>query len=1131
MKKSLIWTGVVSALALGVQAQAAERHAVKQSNHAMSAFTKQGKDVKQALKSQYKLSGDYQFKSISSMKDAKGNSHQRIQQMYKGIPVWGEQVTQHENNRTAKTYISGHIITQIEKDIDGDVKPTLSKSAVIDSVKEKAEGKLGKLHSYSRTNADLIIFFNDRLGMAHLAYHVEIMAKNERNEIVRHMFIVDAKRDIILKNWNALMHIDVTGPGGNEKTGRYDYGTDYDALDGSTDGAGTCTLENANVRAVDLNHTTDTSNNTPYSFACTDSVAENTYKEINGAYSPINDAFYFGNVTFDMFDEWYDASPLPFQLSMKVHYSNNYQNAFWDGQAMTFGDGGSTFYPLVDINVSVHEVSHGFTQFNSNLIYSGEPGGINEAFSDIAGEAGEYYWKGEVDWFVGGDIMKTADGLRFFETPSNDGVSIDHYDDYYNGIDVHYSSGVFNRAYYLLANMEGWNPRTAFDVFVLANQAYWTPSTTFAEGACGVINAANDLEYQWLDVYVAMSAVGAVCTDSASDTDGDSMSDVAELIIGFDPENAADGEEDFDGDGISNKLELLKGFDPKDMDSDDDGLTDNEEYLNTGTDAANSDSDSDGMPDGWEVMFGLNPLNDADAAMDADEDGMSNLKEYFDQTDPTDANDFYVVKPVSLYDFENESLADFNLSVYSPYGFEISDAFSTSGNFSAANVDINDDEIAGITLNFIAEEGQMSFDLKTSTEANYDFFYLILDGQIVFEQSGDVDWQTIGGPISAGAHSITFLYYKDFIVSSNEDTIWIDNFYYTGYVKDLDGDTMDDTWETNHGLDPENAADADGDLDSDGLTNAEEFAANTNPTVADTDADGLSDADELNVHMTNPVAADSDGDGISDGLEITNGLNPLDAADGTLDLDSDSFDNRTEAKYGSDMNDASSIPQAQEYFLEEFSGSTAINWSSTTPESWGVVRGRLMSDPISNDKVASVEMTDVFYEGVLSFELDADTEADVDMFKLFIDGELHTELSGDINGQMIMAQLPVGEHTIRMEYVKNAFLSSTVDRVSIDNLKFVAPDMDSDNDGLTNGEESDIYGTDPMNADSDGDGVSDGEEVSKNSNPMNADSDGDGVNDGQDLFPNDASRWNDAGGTLFYAFILLMGLGLLRRKA
>ena len=153
------------------------------------------------------------------------------------------------------------------------------------------------------------------------------------------------------------------------------------------------------------------------------------------------------------------------------------------------------------------------------------------------------------------------------------------------------------------------------------------------------------------------------------------------------------------------------------------------------------------------------------------------------------------------------------------------------------------------------------------------------------------------------------------------------------------------------------------------------------------------------------------------------------------------------------------------------------------------------------------------------------------MFKLFIDGELHTELSGDINGQMIMAQLPVGEHTIRMEYVKNAFLSSTVDRVSIDNLKFVAPDMDSDNDGLTNGEESDIYGTDPMNADSDGDGVSDGEEVSKNSNPMNADTDGDGVNDGQDLFPNDASRWNDAGGTLFYAFILLMGLGLLRRKA
>ncbi len=58
---------------------------------------------------------------------------------------------------------------------------------------------------------------------------------------------------------------------------------------------------------------------------------------------------------------------------------------------MTFGDGASYFYPLVSLDVSAHEVSHGFIEQNSNLIYSGQSGGINEAFSDMAGEAAEFY--------------------------------------------------------------------------------------------------------------------------------------------------------------------------------------------------------------------------------------------------------------------------------------------------------------------------------------------------------------------------------------------------------------------------------------------------------------------------------------------------------------------------------------------------------------------------------------------------------------------------------------------------------------------------------------------------------------------------------------------------------------------
>lgn len=94
-----------------------------------------------------------------------------------------------------------------------------------------------------------------------------------------------------------------------------------------------------------------------------------------------------------MYQDWLGAPPLAFQLQLRVHYSSGYENAFWDGAAMSFGDGASTFYPMVSLDVTSHEISHGFTEHNSGLVYSGESGGMNEAFSDMAGEAAESYMK------------------------------------------------------------------------------------------------------------------------------------------------------------------------------------------------------------------------------------------------------------------------------------------------------------------------------------------------------------------------------------------------------------------------------------------------------------------------------------------------------------------------------------------------------------------------------------------------------------------------------------------------------------------------------------------------------------------------------------------------------------------
>uniref|UniRef100_UPI0013D3529C M4 family metallopeptidase n=3 Tax=Pseudomonadota TaxID=1224 RepID=UPI0013D3529C len=72
----------------------------------------------------------------------------------------------------------------------------------------------------------------------------------------------------------------------------------------------------------------------------------------------------------------------------RVHYSRNYNNAYWSDACfcMTYGDGdGTTLRPLVALDVAGHEMTHGVTSRTANLTYSGESGGLNEATSDIFG--------------------------------------------------------------------------------------------------------------------------------------------------------------------------------------------------------------------------------------------------------------------------------------------------------------------------------------------------------------------------------------------------------------------------------------------------------------------------------------------------------------------------------------------------------------------------------------------------------------------------------------------------------------------------------------------------------------------------------------------------------------------------
>jgi Zn-dependent metalloprotease len=453
--------------------------------------------------------------------DADGTHYYRYQQTFRGLPIFGEQVVVSEGRGLVRNLFGRKVsdlaaeLPRNGADIGGVRALQLAKNAALGSRQAGLQ--------FQREQAVKSVYVDDD-GRAHVAYVVNFFADRASGGApTRPFVIVDAGTGKVLRHWEGLTtDLIGTGPGGNQKTGQYEYGTDYGFNDVAVSGA-TCTMNNSNVKTVNLNH--GTTGSTAWAYTC----PRNTVMVINGAYSPLNDAHYFGKVVFDMYNAYVGVPPLSFQLMMRVHYSNNYENAFWDGSSMTFGDGASTFYPLVSLDVSSHEVSHGFTEQNSNLTYSGRSGGMNEAYSDMAGEAAEFYMKGSADFLVGADIFKGPAGqaLRYMANPPQDGASIDNAANYYDGLDVHYSSGVYNKAFYTLAHTAGWSAKTAFQVFARANQLYWTPDVGFNQGACGVQTAASDTGKSVADVTAAFSVVNVHCGQpdpGPSDTDGGALS-------------------------------------------------------------------------------------------------------------------------------------------------------------------------------------------------------------------------------------------------------------------------------------------------------------------------------------------------------------------------------------------------------------------------------------------------------------------------------------------------------------------------------------------------------------------------------------------------------------------------------
>ncbi|MFJ1773763.1 M4 family metallopeptidase [[Kitasatospora] papulosa] len=249
------------------------------------------------------------------------------------------------------------------------------------------------------------------------------------------------------------------------------------------------------------------------------------------------DAAYGAQKTWDFYKSTFNRSGIKnngVAAYSRVHYGNAYVNAFWDDSCfcMTYGDGSGNTHPLTSLDVAGHEMSHGVTSNTAGLNYSGESGGLNEATSDIFGTGVEFYAANSSDvgdYLIGEEININGDGtpLRYMDKPSKDGGSKDYWSSTLGNLDVHYSSGVANHFFYLLAEGSGsktingvsYNSPTysgsavtgigrakALQIWYKALTTYMTSTTKYSGARTATLSAASSLYGSTSTEYKAVAA-------------------------------------------------------------------------------------------------------------------------------------------------------------------------------------------------------------------------------------------------------------------------------------------------------------------------------------------------------------------------------------------------------------------------------------------------------------------------------------------------------------------------------------------------------------------------------------------------------------------------------------------------
>ncbi|MCP3767124.1 MULTISPECIES: M4 family metallopeptidase [unclassified Streptomyces] len=379
------------------------------------------------------------------LKDRDGTVHVRYERTYDGLPVLGgDLVVQGEKPGETESVV---------KATRAAVKPATTKAAISTAKAERQALSAAKAEDAQSPDVDgaprKVVWAAD--GKPVLAYETVVGGLQHDGTPQELHVVTDATTGEKLYEWQAVQN----GTGHTVYSGTVSLtttrsGTSYNLTDGAR----------GNHKTYNLNRGTS---GTGTLFSGADDVWGNgTASNLESAAA---DAHYGAALTWDYYKNVHGRNGIRgngVAAYSRVHYGNNYVNAFWSDSCfcMTYGDGSGNANPLTSIDVAAHEMTHGLTSNTAGLRYSGESGGLNEATSDIFGATVEFYANNPSDvgdYLIGEEINIRGNGtpLRYMDKPSKDGSSKDSWYSGLGSIDVHYSSGPANHFFYLLSEGSG----------------------------------------------------------------------------------------------------------------------------------------------------------------------------------------------------------------------------------------------------------------------------------------------------------------------------------------------------------------------------------------------------------------------------------------------------------------------------------------------------------------------------------------------------------------------------------------------------------------------------------------------------------------------------------------------------